>query len=269
MEADMSDLTSGARLIDASEIRDRPHRIPAAVPREELQEALRGEDMPELILDIARRDNGDVEAHTLRVALTQQQLEEMLRGTSGEQVTLVFDADELEQALLEDVEAHGVREKTAAVLTVAAMAAGVAASAQPAAASAGTVGAAGSSIEMVSDAASSGVPQTPELISDAASSGPVEASTAPELISDAASSGPGTVLAAATGPELISDAASTGTLSPSQAAALAGNVSTRGSDDSGLSSSEIAGAAAGGGLALLITAAGFAIRGKRRHLQPS
>jgi len=278
----MGELITRAQMIDASQVETWPSRIPATLRRDELQEALRIEEIPELVLDVARRDNGDVEAHTLRVALTEDQLKELLSDAGGDEITLFFDPDELNAVLGEDaVEAHGVRETTAAVLTVAAMAAGVAASAHPASAAAATGAGAGSGIEMISDAASSGVAQTPELISDAASSGPVEAvelisdaassgpvsveaTSGPELISDAASSGPAPIQAASTGPELISDAASTGTISAAQSTALAGAVSTVGTDDSGLSASEIASTAVGGGLVLLITAAGFALRGKRR-----
>src|SRR6266508_4284620 len=110
-EAKMGEVGSRAQLVDASDLDARSHKIAATVPRDEIQEALRVEDGRELILDIARRENGDVQAHTLRVAWTEDQLEELLRETSGEQVTLVFDADELQQALIaeEDVEAHGVR----------------------------------------------------------------------------------------------------------------------------------------------------------------
>ncbi len=292
----MGEVGSRAQLVDASDLDARSHKIAATVPRDEIQEALRVEDGRELILDLARRENGDVQAHTLRVAWTEDQLEELLRETSGEQVTLFFDADELQQALAadEDVEAHGAREKTAAILTVAAMAAGVAASAQPASAKLDpTTGGTVPPIEMVSDAASSGpvaveaaagpelisdaalsgpVPieataTGPELISDAASSGPVpiEATAAgPELISDAASSGPAPIEATAAGPELISDAASSGPVSAAQSASLAATVSSAGSNDAGLSASEIAGTAVGGGLVLLVTAAGFAVRGRRR-----
>ena len=190
------------------------------------------------------------------------------------------------------------------MLTVAAMAAGAAAVAHPASArtlsSGGSAAGAATPIEMVSDAASSGTPVAPELIADSASSGPagvqaaetsgvelvsdaaltgtlspaqsteLAASTGtpvgPELIADSASSGPAGVRAAETsGVELVSDAALTGTLSPAQSTELAGTVST--ADDSGLSTSEIAGTAVGGGMILLITAAGFALRGKRRPEQ--
>ena len=293
----MTEVASRAQLIDASDLGARSQRIAATVPRAEIEDVLQVEQTPELILEIDRRGNGDVDGHMFRVAWTEDQLKGLLRDTSGEEITLLFDAEELEQALAgEDIEAHGVREKTAAVLTVAAMAAGVAAAAQPASAktmaSGGGAAGAGATIEMVSDAASSGSTAAPELIADSASSGPagvqVAEASGPELVSDAASgpapvqaaeasgpelvsdaaSGPAPVQAAeASGPELVSDAALTGTLSHLSTADLAGTVSTPEASDSGLSTSEIAGTAVGGGMILLITAAGFALRGKRRPEQ--
>lgn len=318
----MGGAPSRAELIDASSFGARSP-IATTVPRAELEEALRSEEVPELVLGVDSRNNGDVEAHTLRVAWTDDQLKELLRDTSGDDITLYFDAEELQRALSdEDIEAHGMREKTAAVITVAAMAAGIGASAH--AASAQTVGGsaagAGGTIEMVSDAASSGVQAAPELVSDAASSGVqaapelisdagssggagvevVQASgpqlisdaasgpgvdvvrasgpqlisdaasgpgvdvvraSGPELISDAASGGPVTHVAEASGPELISDAASTGTLSAAQSSDLAAVTGAGG--DSSWSASEIAGTAAIGGVVLLITAAGFAVRGRK------
>ena len=249
----MGEVSSRARLIDASGFAARSP-IAATLSREDVEEALQVKDVPELVLEIDRRSNGDVEAHTLRVAWADDQLKELLRDTSGDDITLYFDAAELQKALAgEDIEAHGMRETTAAVVTVAAMAAGVGAAAHPASAMVdrGAGVAAGSPIEMVSDAASSGV------------------ATAPELISDSASSGPSGVQAAqASGPELISDAASTGTPSPAQSAPLASAVSVAGTD-SGMSSTEIAGTAVGAGLVLMITAAGFAVRGKGRREQPA
>jgi hypothetical protein len=250
----MGEVTGRAQLIDASKIGARSQQVAATLPRQEIEEALRSEKLPELILDIDRRSNGDVEAHTLRVAWTDDQLKELLRDTNGDDITLFFDADEVAEALAdEDIEAHGMREKGAAVLTVAAMAAGVAAAAQPAAAmrTAGGGGGAGAAttIEMVSDAATSGVRTAPELISDAGS-------------------GPGVEAAKVAAPELVSDAALTGTPSPAQSTELAASVPVSGTD-SGMSGTQIAETAVGGGLVLLITAAGFALRGKRRHEQPA
>jgi hypothetical protein len=269
----MGGAPSRAELIDASSFGARSP-IAATVPRAELEEALRSEEVPELVLGVDSRKNGDVEAHTLRVAWTDDQLRELLRDTSGDDITLYFDAEELQAALSdEDIEAHGMRDKTAAVITVAAMAAGIGASAQTANAKpiSGNASGAGSTIEMVSDAASSGVQAAPELVSDAGSSGGagVEAvqASGPQLISDAAS-GPGVDAVRASGPELISDAASTGTLSAAQTTDLAAATAVA-ADGPSWSTSEIAGTAAIGGVVLLITAAGFAFRGKHRGAQPA
>jgi hypothetical protein len=313
----MGGTPSRAELISASSFGARSP-IAATLPRAELEEALRSEEVPELVLGVDSRNNGDVEAHTLRVAWTEDQLRELLRDTEGENITLTFDAEELQRALSgEDIEAHGMREKTAAAITVAAMAAGIGATAHSAAAQTqygGTVGG-GSTIEMVSDAGSSGgagmgavQASGPELISDAASgpgvdvvrasgpelvsdaaSGPgvdVVRASGPELVSDAASgpgvdvvgasgpelvsdaaSGPGVYVPASAGPEVISDAASTGTLSAAQSSQVA--ATSVGGGDSSLSASEIAGTAAIGGVVLLITAAGFVVRGKHRGAQPA
>jgi hypothetical protein len=293
----MGGTPSRAELISASSFGAR-WPIAATLPRAELEEALRSEEVPELVLGVDSRNNGDVEAHTLRVAWTEDQLRELLRDTEGENITLTFDAEELQRALSgEDIEAHGMREKTAAAITVAAMAAGIGATAHSAAAQTqygGTVGG-GSTIEMVSDAGSSGgagmgavQASGPELISDAASgpgvdvvrasgpelvsdaaSGPgvdVVGASGPELVSDAAS-GPGVYVPASAGPEVISDAASTGTLSAAQSSQVA--ATSVGGGDSSLSASEIAGTAAIGGVVLLITAAGFVVRGKHRGAQPA
>jgi hypothetical protein len=306
----MGEVTSRAQLIDAPMFGARS--ITATLPRTEIEEALRMEETPELILDIDRRGDGDVEAHTLRVAWSDDQLKELLRDTSSDDITLFFDGGEVAEALAdEDIEAHGMRERTAAVLTVAAVAVGTAgAVAHPASAKTAVGGGggsgAGATIEMVSDAASSGVAAAPEMVSDAAStgvraapelisdsasSGPsgvqVAEVSGPQLVSDAASgpgvevaqasgpqlvsdaaSGPGVEAAQASGPELVSDAASTGTPSPAQSTASAGAVQIAGTD-SGMSASQIAETAAGGALVLMITAAGFAVRGKRRHEQPA
>jgi hypothetical protein len=293
----MGGTPSRAELISASSFGARSP-IAATLPRAELEEALRSEEVPELVLGVDSRNNGDVEAHTLRVAWTEDQLRELLRDTEGENITLTFDAEELQRALSgEDIEAHGMREKTAAAITVAAMAAGIGATAHSAAAQTqygGTVGG-GSTIEMVSDAGSSGgagigavQASGPELVSDAASgpgvdvvrasgpelvsdaaSGPgvdVVRASGPELVSDAAS-GPGVYVPASAGPEVISDAASTGTLSAAQSSQVA--ATSVGGGDSSLSASEIAGTAAIGGVVLLITAAGFVVRGKHRGAQPA
>jgi hypothetical protein len=110
--------------------------------------------------------------------------------------------------------------------------------------------------EMISDAASSGpVPAapSPELVSDSALTGPVQGP--PEMVSDAASTGP---VPAQPGVEMVSDAASSGPAQTPEAASSGGGFSISAPDAS------TTGAIAGGA-ALLILAAGFAVRGQRRQ----
>src|SRR5947199_6631197 len=200
-----------ARLVDAAAFGQDTRPITATVPRSEIEDVLRDDGQPELVLQMARR-NGNAETRTLEIDWEPKELEELLRRTSGESVTLVFNRDELERAFEADVEAHGMLEAAATFAVMAAVATGSAshAAAAPLTALAdGGAGTSGTAVEMVSDAASSGPVTTtaPELVSDAASSGPVEAAASPELVSDAASSGP---VEAAASPELVSDAATTG-----------------------------------------------------------
>ncbi len=95
--------------------------VVATLPRAEIMTALEDPDeRPELWLDLARH-GGTVDDHR-RVAIewSPSDLEQLLEGTEGDDVGLVFDLDELGQAF-DDVEAHGFRERT---LVVAAAAAG-------------------------------------------------------------------------------------------------------------------------------------------------
>ncbi|TML69149.1 MAG: hypothetical protein E6G13_10000 [Actinobacteria bacterium] len=231
----MQEVLDTARLVDAGAVAGRG--IAATVPRSEIEDVLRSEDgSPELVLDLVRGGAGDVEAHSLRLAWDPSELEELLRRSEGDEVTLLFDGVELEKVFDDmDVEAHGIRER-AVVLAVAAaaVAGGTAshASAYPLI-GAGGGGSSAAPIAMVSDSASSG-PVTPiAMVSDAASSGPVAPAVAPDLVSDNALSGPQSVPAAsvAQGPssleaiegtgtqsaQLVSDAASSGPVAPAVA----------------------------------------------------
>lgn len=99
--------------------------------------------------------------------------------------------------------------------------------------------------QMVSDAASSGVVQTggPQLVSDAAETGPV--GMTPAEITAAAS----------TAPEMVSDAASTGPVSQAPEASGGGfSISAPDPTTTGIIA---------GGVALMITAAAFTVRGRR------
>jgi hypothetical protein len=112
----MQEVLDRARLADASEIGARG--IQATVSRGEIEDVLKSKDGdPELVLDVAR--GGESEKSTLRFVWDAGELEQLLKQTDGDNVTLVFDGSELERALEGDVEAHGLRE-VAVVLAVAA-----------------------------------------------------------------------------------------------------------------------------------------------------
>src|SRR6266705_3259373 len=147
-----------ARLVDAAAFGQDTRPITATVPRSEIEDVLRDDGQPELVLQMARR-NGDAETRTLEIDWEPKELEELLRRTSGESVTLVFNQDELERAFEADVEAHGMREAAATFAVMAAVAtssASHAAAAPLAQLADGGAGTSGTAVEMVSDAASSG-----------------------------------------------------------------------------------------------------------------
>jgi hypothetical protein len=93
----------------------------ATVSRTDVEQAMRSEGSVDLLLDVERVTSDDDGRETQRIALgwEPQDLEQLLKTTDGDEISLTFDKGELERLLDEDVEAHGMRE-TLAVLTVAA-----------------------------------------------------------------------------------------------------------------------------------------------------
>jgi hypothetical protein len=93
----------------------------ATVSRTDVEQAMRSEGSVDLLLDVERVTSGGDGRETQRIALgwEPQDLEQLLKTTDGDEISLTFDKGELERLLDEDVEAHGMRE-TLAVLTVAA-----------------------------------------------------------------------------------------------------------------------------------------------------
>jgi hypothetical protein len=305
----MEELHDRATLVDASSF-GQSRRVLATVSRSQIEDVMQaGDGQPELVLELTgSEDDG---AHTLELDWDPQDLAELLRNTSGDNISLLFDEDALERALGQaDIEAHGLRQ-TAAVIAVAAVTAAGASAAHaapsPAILADGATWGGGATVEMVSDAASTGsVPlrsvESAAVISDTASSAPAQAAEAAELISDSASTGPLPVQtteeaalisdSASTGPVpiqtteeavLISDAASTGPV-PVQVAEQAALVSDTASSAPGAPAEPETSAASSGvsfeapdatetamlaGAALLITAAGFAVRTERRRHRPA
>ncbi len=93
----------------------------ATVSRTDVEQAMRSEGSVDLLLDVERVTSDGDGRETQRIALgwEPQDLEQLLKTTDGDEISLTFDQGELERLLDEDVEAHGMRE-TLAVITVAA-----------------------------------------------------------------------------------------------------------------------------------------------------
>ena len=116
------------KLVDVGRFDGR--ELTTTLARGEIQRALdSGEDV-ELVLDVARAPGRDseVEAHSLSVALDRNDLEQLLAADEGDEIALQFDAEELEAILADDdeVEAHGLRERAAILAVVATGAAALA-----------------------------------------------------------------------------------------------------------------------------------------------
>src|SRR2546423_14712241 len=98
-----------ARLVDAAAFDQGTRAITATVPRSEIEDVLGEGGQPELTIQLTRR-NGDDQNRSVEIDWNPKDLEELLRRTSGDDVTLVFNGDELERAFESDVEAHGLKE---------------------------------------------------------------------------------------------------------------------------------------------------------------
>jgi hypothetical protein len=108
--------------VGSAQLTDRipAHRAVAAnFSRREIRDVLHEADAtPELTLEVVAGD-GSREHGRISMTWSRDDLEKLLAGTSGDDVVLTFDRNEL-MAALDDVEAHGVRSR-AAVFAVAAL----------------------------------------------------------------------------------------------------------------------------------------------------
>jgi hypothetical protein len=116
----MDEVSTKVKLVDSA---TAAPGLVVTLPRSEVDEALAGEDEPELLLDVVRATNGDKEQRRVAAAWERADLEKLVGMTSGEGVSFMIDPESLEQAFDADVEAHGVRE-TALALSIAAVTAG-------------------------------------------------------------------------------------------------------------------------------------------------
>jgi hypothetical protein len=115
----MQEIPARAALVSAADVGDG---LTTSVSREEAKEAMAQDGPLELILDVTRFSDGEpAETRSVAVAWERSDLDKLLSQTEGDRVTLTFDGETLGRAMVDDVEAHGVREK-AVVLAVAATA---------------------------------------------------------------------------------------------------------------------------------------------------
>jgi hypothetical protein len=247
----MQEVRDRVRLVDASEIGAR--EIQATVPRTEIQDVLGSKDgEPELVIEVTQ---GGEEAHTLRLAWGPGELEELLRKAHGDNVTLAFNGSELEQALEDDVAAHGLRE-AAVVLAVAATTAAAAGAgvAQAAQSPGSSVTAAAPTSALVSERE---WPVGEAAAPSAASQGVVSEREWPvgEAAAPAASSG---VVSEREWPVGEAAAPSAGAASASQQVVT---------DSTSAASDAATAGAVAGGVGLMIAAAGFAVR-RHRKIEP-
>lgn len=156
----MEALTAKAALVDPATLADEGSSITTRIPRSEIEEAARAKGPSELFLDVARVRDGDREAEQrITVSWDPDDLEQVLRSATGDEVTLAFKPDELARMFEEpDVEAQGLREKVAILTVAATTAAGI---------SAGVAGA-----QTVAPVGDAGGGSSAAFVTDSTSSGP-------------------------------------------------------------------------------------------------
>lgn len=122
--------TSGrAMLVEPRDLDAEFAAVTATIPRSEVEAALNADEPMELYLDLVRpaSDTAAAEERRLSVAWERADLERLLADARSEAITFSFAHNDLERAFEDpDVEGHGLRER-ALILTVAAAAAGAAA----------------------------------------------------------------------------------------------------------------------------------------------
>jgi hypothetical protein len=116
--------TSMTAMLAPEDVGGRPDGVTATIPRGDIEEALASDAPLDLFLDVTRTTDGRVENSDVKVTWQREDLESLLDRFESEAITLAFDPAELERALDDDFEAHGIREMV--LLTVAAASASAA-----------------------------------------------------------------------------------------------------------------------------------------------
>jgi hypothetical protein len=108
--------------------------ITAVLPRREIVAALDAGEPAQLWFDVGQ--SGDEDTKRLTVDLAQDDLEEMLRLATGDEVALALDAEAIDSLFESDVEAHGIRSALTIAIVAGAMTAPAGLAATPQAVSA-------------------------------------------------------------------------------------------------------------------------------------
>jgi hypothetical protein len=117
----MQELTTTATLVEYGTF-EGGSPITAILARSELEAALNTHESAQLWFELGL--DGDEETTRLTLDLTPTDLEEMLRRSTGDEVSLALDGDALAGLFADpDVEAHGLRGALAATVAIAAIAA--------------------------------------------------------------------------------------------------------------------------------------------------
>src|SRR4051812_10402532 len=116
----MEEVAGTAKLADPAAVGARS-ALTATLARSDIEAALQDDAGADLFLEIARIQNGERNDRRIKVAWTREDLEQLLKQSSGDKVSLAFSEDELQKMIDDpDFEAHGLKER-ALVLTVALM----------------------------------------------------------------------------------------------------------------------------------------------------
>lgn len=227
--------------------------VATIVPREEITAVLQdlGSE-PELYLRMTGDGLEDDDRNMIGMTWSRDDLEQLLERATGDEVVFTFDRDELSEALLADVEGHGLRERAVVFAVVAAGALGTGAgiaNAMPTGDGGGAVVtqvAPAAPAGMVTDASSgagylTAQGQADNLVSDAASGAGYVATgsgtAADSMVTDASSAAGYTAPAAtaSASDSMVSDAASgSGYTAPAAApASPAGSLRTDASSTGG------------------------------------
>jgi len=169
----MEEVASTPKLVDPADV-DAKGGLTATLPRSDIELALKDDAGADLLLEIARIQNGERDDRKVRVAWEKSELEDLLRRASGDHITLTFSQAEVERMLDDpDVEAQGLREKVLVLTVAAATAAGFAGSAAAHVLSDGASsgGSAAAVPGFVTDASTSGIPGSVASIATDASTG--------------------------------------------------------------------------------------------------